>query len=123
MDKILVRGLKIFAYHGVFEEEKQKGQNFIFDIDAEVDISLPCRDDNVDNTVSYAEIIDETVKIFTSQKDNLLEMAAERVAQGLFLRFKKIQSLRICLKKPDAPIEADFDYVGIEIYRNRGDFE
>ena len=31
MDKILVRGLKIFAYHGVNEEEKIDGQNFILD--------------------------------------------------------------------------------------------
>ena len=33
MDKILIRDLKIFAYHGVNEEEKINGQNFVFDID------------------------------------------------------------------------------------------
>ncbi len=123
MDIIKVRGLKIFAYHGVFEEEKQRGQGFIFDIDACVDISGACKTDNVEDTVSYAEIIEETVKIFTSQKDNLLERAAERVAEGLFKRFDKVHSLRILLKKPDAPIDADFDFVGIEINRNRGDSE
>lgn len=121
MDKILVRGLKIFAYHGVNSEEKEDGQNFIFDIDAVVDLRLPCRSDNVDDTVSYAKIIKETVKIFTAQKDDLLERAAERVAQGLFERFEKIQSLRILLKKPEAPIKADFDYVGVEIFRDRKD--
>ena len=120
MDKILVRGLKIFAYHGVNEEEKIDGQNFIFDIDAFVDVSLPCVSDNVDDTVSYAKIIKETTRIFTSQKDDLLERAAQRVADGLFESFDKIQSLRILLKKPEAPIKADFDYVGVEIYRNRG---
>ena len=36
MDKILIRDLKIFAYHGVNEEEKVNGQNFIFDIDLTV---------------------------------------------------------------------------------------
>ena len=121
MDKILVRGLKIFAYHGVNEEEKINGQNFIFDRDAFVDIGVPCESDNVDDTVSYAKIIKETTKIFTSQKDDLLERAAERVAQGLFEAFDKIQSLRILLKKPEAPIKADFEYVGVEIYRNRGE--
>lgn len=120
MDKILVRGLKIFAYHGVNEEEKIDGQNFILDIDAFVDISLPCVSDNVDDTVSYAKIIKETTRIFTSQKDDLLERAAQRVADGLFESFERIQSLRILLKKPEAPIKADFDYVGVEIYRNRG---
>ncbi len=119
MDKILVRNLKIFAYHGVNPEEKVDGQNFVLDIDAYVDISVPCVTDNVDDTVSYAKIIKETVKIFTSQKDDLLERAAQRVADGLFESFDKIQSLRILLKKPEAPIKADFDYVAVEIFRER----
>lgn len=119
MDKILVRGLRIFAYHGVNPEEKEDGQNFVLDIDACVDISLPCETDNVEDTVSYAKIIKETVRIFTCRKDDLLERAAERVAQGLFESFDRIQSLRVLLKKPEAPIKADFDYVGVEIYRER----
>ena len=104
MDKIIVKNLKVFAYHGVNPEEKEDGQNFVLDIDAYVDINVPCVTDNVDDTVSYAKIIKETVKIFTSQKDDLLERAAQRVADGLFEAFGKIEKLRILLKKPEAPI-------------------
>lgn len=121
MDKILIRDLKIFAYHGVNPEEKVDGQNFVFDIDAFVDISAPCVSDNVEDTVSYAKIIKETVRVFTAQKDDLLERAAQRVADALFAAFGKIQALRIVLKKPEAPIKADFGYVGVEIYRERGE--
>ena len=60
MDKILVRNLKIFAYHGVNPEEKENGQNFVLDIDAFVDISVPCVTDNVEDTVSYAKIIKDS---------------------------------------------------------------
>ena len=42
MDKIVIRDLKIFAYHGVNPEEKINGQIFILDIDAGGDISAPC---------------------------------------------------------------------------------
>jgi len=121
MDKILVRNLKIFAYHGVNPEEKEDGQNFVLDIDAYVDISVPYLTDDVEDTVSYAKIIKETVKIFTCQKDDLLERAAQRVANGLFESFDKIQKLRIVLKKPEAPIKADFGYVAVEIFRERDD--
>ena len=48
MDKILIRDLKIFAYHGVNEEEKVNGQNFIFDIDLSVNMIKACYSDNVD---------------------------------------------------------------------------
>ena len=121
MDIILIRNLKVFAYHGVNPEEKVQGQNFILDIDAFVDISVPCKTDRVDDTVSYADIIEETIRIFTARKDDLVERAAERVSEGLFEKFERIRSLRILLKKPDAPIDADFEYVGVEIQRNRKD--
>ncbi len=121
MDKILIRNLKIYAYHGVLDEEKANGQYFIFDIDASVDISLPCVTDNVEDTVNYALMVECVTEIFTSQKDDLVERAAQRVADGLFAQFEKISALRILLKKPSAPIDADFDWVGVEINRKRED--
>ena len=121
MDKILIRNLKIYAYHGVLDEEKANGQYFIFDIDAFVDISLPCKTDNVEDTVNYALMVERITDIFTAQKDDLVEKAAQRVADGLFAEFKKISALRILLKKPSAPIDADFDWVGVEINRKRED--
>ena len=122
MDKILIRNLKIFAYHGVLEEEKANGQYFIFDIDAFVDISKPCESDDVADTVNYALMVEHITKAFTAQKDDLIERAAQRVAKELFDSFDKISELRILLKKPDAPIDADFDWVGVEINRKREDF-
>lgn len=122
MDKILIRNLKIFAYHGVMEKEKANGQYFIFDIDALVDISKPCESDNVDDTVNYALMVDCITETFTAQKDDLIERAAQRVAEKLFESFERISELKILLKKPDAPIEADFDCVGVEINRKREDF-
>ncbi len=115
MDKIIVKGLKIYAYHGVNPEEKADGQNFILDITASVDLSVPCESDNVDDTVSYAKIIKEATRIFLLQKDDLIERAAKRVADGLLERFDKILSVTVLLKKPEAPIKADFEYTAVEI--------
>ncbi len=119
MDTIKVKGLKIFAYHGVNPEEKIDGQNFILDIDAYLNLDKPCETDCVDDTVSYAKIIKRATAIFTSQKDDLIERAAQRVACGLLREFDKIESIRVLLKKPEAPIKADFEYAGVEIYRER----
>lgn len=119
MDRIIVKGLKIFAYHGVNPEEKIDGQNFILDIDAYLALEKPCESDNVEDTVSYAKIIKTATAIFISQKDDLIERAAQRVADGLLDNFDKIESVRILLKKPEAPIKADFEYAGVEIFRER----
>ena len=119
MDKIIVKGLKLFCYHGVNPEEKEDGQNFIFDIEAGVDINTPCMTDNVDDTVSYAKIIKTVRRVAQSEKNDLLERVAQRVADELFTEFDKITSLVITLKKPEAPIKADFDYVAVTIERSR----
>lgn len=119
MDRIIVKGLKIFAYHGVNPEEKIDGQNFILDIDAYLGLEKPCESDNVEDTVSYARIIKTATAIFISQKDDLIERAAQRVADGLLDNFDKIESVRVLLKKPEAPIKADFEYAGVEIFRER----
>ena len=119
MDKILIRGLKLFAYHGVNESEKVYGQNFIFDIDCFVGMAVPCQSDNVEDTVSYAKVIKTVRRVFTAEKYDLLEKASQVVADAILEEYPAIFEVRILLKKPEAPIKADFDYVGVEITRSR----
>lgn len=119
MDKIIVKGLEIFAYHGVNPEEKRDGQNFIFDIEAYLSLAVPCKTDNVEDTVSYAKIIKTVRRVTESEKNDLLERVCQRTADALFDEFEKISALKITLKKPQAPIKATFDYVAVSIERTR----
>ncbi len=119
MDKIIVKNLKVFAYHGVNPEETQHGQNFLLDIISWVDISVPCKTDSIEQTVSYAAIIKTARRTMLKKNCKLLEHAAQRVADALFAEFQQIQKLQITLKKPEAPIRAEFDYVAVEIERVR----
>lgn len=122
MDKIIIKGLKVFAYHGVNPEEKADGQNFILDITAYKNLKKAGETDNIDDTVSYAKILKTAVKVLNEDKYDLLEKVAQRVAQQIFLEFDSIKAIDVCLKKPEAPIKADFEYVGVEISRTREDF-
>ena len=119
MDVITVKNLKVFAFHGVNDFEKKDGQFFFIDIDAFLDLSLPCKSDDVNDTVSYAKIVKTAVSVFTSQKDDLIECAAQRVADSLLESFPKIEKITVEVKKPDAPIKADFDCVSVRIERTR----
>lgn len=121
MDKIIIKDLKIFAYHGVHKEEKRDGQNFILDITVSVDIDNACKSDNVNDTVSYSEIIYEVTRVFTESSCDLIERAAERVSECIFEKFPKVTECEILLKKPEAPINADFSFVAVEIRRKRNE--
>ena len=119
MDKIIINGLRVFAYHGVNPEEKENGQPFVIDLTAELDLSVPCVTDNVDDTVSYAKIIKTVTACFTAEKYDLLERAAEAVCREVLRQYKKIRAVEITLKKPEAPVKADFGWVGVQLRRER----
>lgn len=119
MDEIIVKGLRLFAYHGVNPEEKEDGQMFVLDITAFLPLSVPCATDCVDDTVSYAKIIKTARRIFLAEKNDLLERAVQRVADGILSEFPKVREVEITLKKPEAPIKADFDYVAVKFRRTR----
>lgn len=119
MDKISIKGLKLYAYHGVNPEEKENGQNFIFDVDYYVNIAKACHNDSIEDTVSYAKVVKVIRAAFTSQKYDLIEKAAQVAADAILDSFEDIFKVEITLKKPEAPIKADFDYVAVSITRER----
>lgn len=119
MDKIVISGLQIFAYHGVNPEEKENGQTFVLDIEARADLSQAGQTDCLEDTVSYAKMIKTVRRVFAEEKDDLIERAAQRTAQALLSEYGRLSSVKILLKKPNAPINAQFDYVGVEIERCR----
>jgi dihydroneopterin aldolase len=119
MDKVIIKGLHIFAYHGVNPEEKVDGQNFIVDTIIYADIERACFTDNLDDTVNYAKVVKVITAAMTDQKYDLIEKAAAKVAEHLLDLSKKINAVEVTVKKPQAPINAEFEYVAVEITRTR----
>ncbi len=119
MDIIKIKGLKLFAYHGVNPEEKKQGQNFIFDIDLYVNLNKPCASDDVNDTVSYAKVVKTVRRVFTEKKYNLLEKCAQVVSDAIFDEYSEVQKVEITLKKPEAPVSAEFEYMAVNIVRTR----
>ncbi len=121
MEKIIIKGLKLFAYHGVNPEEKRDGQNFILDITASIDGKKARCSDNLDDTVSYAKILKTARAVFCEKSYDLIEAAAHSVGVGVMETYSALNSVTVLLKKPEAPIKAEFDYVAVEITVNRED--
>lgn len=119
MDKIHIKGLEIFAYHGVNPEEKQDGQPFILDLTLYADLSRARQSDDLNDTVNYAAVRKTVQRIFTQEKVNLIERAAQLVCEGILREHPLVQSVELTLKKPQAPMNAKFDYVAVEISLSR----
>ena len=119
MDKITIRGLKIFAYHGVNPEEKENGQSFIIDVDYFLDLENACKSDSLYDTVSYAKAVKTIRRVFTEKSYDLIERAAQVIADALLEDFKEIKKVSVTVKKPEAPVSAEFDYMAVTITRIR----
>lgn len=119
MDSIHISGLRLYAYHGVNPEEKENGQMFLLDIICRLPLYVPCQTDRVEDTVSYAKVLKTARAAFLSDKFDLLERAAQVVADAVLGGFPAIKGVTVCVKKPYAPIQADFDYTAVEITRER----
>ncbi len=123
MDRIKITGLRIFAYHGVLDREQEEGQPFVLDLILGVDLGRPCRTDRVEDTINYAEACQMVQEVMTGCKYRLIERAAQEVASRLLKQYENLEEVTVILKKPRAPIPADFDTVAVEITRRREDID
>lgn len=122
MDQIQIRGLEIYAWHGVGLEEKQKGQPFVLDVDMECNLKKAGQTDDLGDTINYAAVVEEISQVMRDGSCDLIERAASRVAEAILKMDVRICRVRVLLKKPEAPIQANFDYVAVEITRERKDY-
>lgn len=117
MDKIYIKDLEVYGFHGVNVEEKKMGQRFIISLELDIDIRKAGLSDDLSETVNYAEVCYKTEEVFLSHKYDLIEKAAEEVAKAILHQFDKITKVKVLLKKPWAPIGKPLDYAAVEIER------
>ncbi len=119
MDVIEIKNLKIYAYHGVFDEEKETGQFFLVSAKLYLDLKPSSMSDDLLKTVSYDEVAHTIERVVTEEKWNLIEAVAEAVASEILQSYPKVRSVEIRVDKPEAPIGLAFETVSTTILRGR----
>lgn len=119
MDKIIMQHMGFYGFHGVLEEEKTLGQKFFVDLEMLVDLSEAGRSDQVDNTVSYADVYDDVKYFVESARYNLIEALAENICNMILTKYSQVGEVMVRIKKPEAPVRGIFDYFAVEIRRGR----
>ncbi|WP_320141822.1 dihydroneopterin aldolase [uncultured Cohaesibacter sp.] len=122
MDRIILRDLAFFAYHGVFQEEATLGQRFYFDLDCYLDMRPAGQSDDETKTVRYDFIVKRIEDIVKNHRFKLIEALAEAVAKDLLCHFPQLQQVKIKVRKPEAPIPAIIKDIAVEITRDRKDY-
>ena len=118
-DRIVLKGLQVFARHGVLPEENKLGQRFAIDVTVHLDLRPAGESDDIRKTVDYDALVRLVTETFTARRFSLVEAAAEAVAQAVLAAFPAVDKVEIEVRKPAAPIDAVFACVGVAVERRR----
>jgi dihydroneopterin aldolase len=119
-DRIMLKGMMFYGYHGVNPEERLVGQKFVVDVTVECSLLKPSLSDMVCDTVSYSDLFKTVKSIVEGPPHNLLESVAKNISDSILLNYD-IESISVTIKKPDVPINgANLDYAGVTLTRNKG---
>jgi 7,8-dihydroneopterin aldolase/epimerase/oxygenase len=116
---LTVTGLQTYGYHGLFDEERQLGQKFLFDVRAELASTQTHLHDSLEASVRYDALLEEIIRISDSKKFRTLEALGEAIARRLLERFEKILNVTVVVSKMSPPIPHSIDKVSVEIHVDR----
>ena len=116
LDEITLTGVRAFGHHGVFDEERREGQEFVVDATLYVSTARAAASDDVADTVHYGEVAERIVALVAHDPVNLLEKLAARIADDL-LAWDHVRMVSVTIHKPQAPITVPFADVSVTIRR------
>ena len=122
MDCIRIKNLKVKARHGVYEFERKKDGTFELDIEIYVPLEKSGKSDKLEDTIDYNNIVSIATKAFVEKDYDLVEAAAESVCEKL-LDLLNVFKVILRVRKPHAPINADFDTIEVELIRKNEHFK
>ena len=117
MDKIILKDMAFYGYHGLLKEESVLGQKFFIDIEIETSTKEAGINDDFTKTINYAEVYEITREFTEDKRFNLIEALAENIAAEVLNRFDIAHSVMVRIRKKEAPVKGIFDYMGVEIRR------
>ena len=117
-DRIALRGLRVRGRHGVYDFEREKGQDFVVDAELELSTAPAAESDDVAATVHYGELAERLAEVIGGEPVNLLETLAARLAD-VCLADERVAAATVTVHKPQAPIALQFDDVAVTIRRTR----
>ena len=120
-DRIIIEGMRFYGFHGVNPEERALGQEYLVDLTVEMDLGRAGQSDRLEDTISYARIYRAVKEVMEGEPRNLLEAAAQSIADRVLSDFP-VDAVRVRVKKPHPPIRGSIiESATVEIFRRRRD--
>src|ERR1700722_9323960 len=98
-DIVSIRDLRVSAVIGVYDWERETEQALTFFVDLAADVAKAASRDDLRDALDYSAVVDTVKCVVIEGKFQLIETAAERVAQRLIADFG-LEWVRVQVVKP-----------------------
>lgn len=115
--KVALQGVRFYAYHGFYPEEQVTGNEFVVDIETELEV-FGHGEDELANTVNYERLF-EIARTEMQQPRKLLETVAHAILDQIRHEFLVVKNIRVAIKKMNPPLAGEVDSSLIELIFNR----
>ena len=112
-DRIEISALRLVASVGVLPEEHERPQPLELSLSVEVDLSAAGASDALADTVNYADLIDEALRVAGSRHHELLESLSDEIGRAVLGVDSRIEAVTVSTTKLRPPIGADVATVGV----------
>ncbi len=115
---IRLNTIKIFAHHGVYEDEIKNGNQFEMDLEIEIADSLGATSDLLIDALDYTQLYKIVVEVSENRRYNLLEALASDIAEKILKDFPSVKFIGVKVRKMTPPVGGDLKFVEVEIQKN-----
>lgn len=106
LQRIEVREIKVYGYHGCLAEEERIGGNYIVDLFVDADVSESFKTDHLVDTIDYVQL-NKIVKEEMAIRSKLIEQVAHRIHARIKKSDSRIKNAGVCVRKIAPPINGD----------------
>lgn len=118
LDRVGLKGMLFYAYHGTSREEQATGRRYEVDCDCWLDTRNSAATDRITQTIDYTTIYERTAAIMTGTPVTLIETLAEQIASSM-LSSSMVEAVTVCVRKLHPPINGQVEAAEVEIHRTR----
>ena len=105
---IQVKGINVYGTHGLYEQEKKKGQEFRIDLQIELRENIlnfeNYKSESFDNSVNYENLVHEVINVSDNNSFELIETFAYEILNSL-RKYNNISKATVTIHKPNSPLK------------------
>lgn len=111
---ITISRLRVYARHGVMEQERRVGNNFEVTVCLRCDVSAAAAADDISLAINYAEVVEEIQRVMAVPR-RLLETVATDIRDAICARWQEVKGGSVTVDKLHPPFTAPVERVGVTV--------